>query len=218
MNEKLSFDDWWADFCVQFRGYKDGDNTMLERLFLEVSVFSQQQRHEFIDELLERKNLEVFACYLIPLFGNQNQINEIKTRTIELVDSNITSSILSAYFDAIIKTYTPNDLPLLTKYYLTNHDCFSPKIPTELFEIDKNLFLSSFSKKLKDSSVERICQYDELLYLTKNLNAIEFLINELPAELSQKMKAFAKAKSNHSIIKTNKELREKLLILAGNDY
>ena len=51
---------------------------MLERLIFDVRTFTQQKRIAFIDELLQRTNLHYYACELIPLFGDQKQINEIK--------------------------------------------------------------------------------------------------------------------------------------------
>lgn len=212
--EKLTFDDWWVDFSTQFRGVKDGGYTMLERLVSEISTFSQQKKLNFIDELLERKNLEVFACKLIPLFGDQKQINEIKKRANELVEIDVSKDILPTYFEAILNTYSSTDLPLLTKYFLNKQEYFSFKIPIKLFEVEKDLFLKSFSGKLSACSVESICEFDNLLYLTQSVQAIGFLINELPDELSLKMKLFARAKSNHPCVINDKELTKQLLVLA----
>lgn len=213
MSEKLSFDEWWADFSHNFRNDKDGGHAMLDRLIFDVGTFTQEKRIAFIDELLQRKNLEMFACKLIPMFGDKGQIAEIKKRANELVKSNITDQILPDYFDVIFKTYKPEDLQLLKMYYLNYQDEIFFRIPTALFEVDRNLFLQAFTKYLPNYSVESICNYDGFLYLTNKVEAIEFLITNLPDVLSLKMRFFAKAKSKHSMVIRDKVLSEKLLKL-----
>jgi hypothetical protein len=213
MADKLTFDNWWADFSHKFRNDKDGGLDMLDRLKSEVQSFTQDKREAFIDELLKRQNLALFACELIPLFGHQRQIEEIKKRAKKLIERGRYERILPEYVTVILKTFAPSDLQLLTQYYLNYQKTPSFRIPSELFEINQELFLMAFNKYLMDYSVEGLCEYDGLLYLTDNPDAIEFLIAELPLELSSKMKSFAKKKSRHSIVVRNKELSERLLKL-----
>ena len=213
MTDKLTFDNWWADFSHKFRNDKDGGLDMLDRLKMEVRSFSQDKREAFIDELLKRKNLVFFACELIPLFRNPSQIEEIKKRAKELIERERFEDILPEYLNVIIKTFDPADIQLLNKYYLNYQETLPFRIPSELFEIDQQLFLMAFNKYLKNYSIESLCEYDGLLYLTYSPDAIEFLIAELPLELSYKMKSFAKKKSKHSMVVRNKELSEKLLKL-----
>lgn len=215
MTDKLTFENWWDDFSYQFRNDKDGGLEMLSRLRSEVFSFSQEKREAFIDELLKRKNLEYFACELVSVFGNQRQIGEVKKRANELINADRFEEILPEYIAVILKTFTPSDLPLLTQYYLNYQKTVPFRIPSELFEIDRKLFLSAFEKYLKDYSVETLCEYDGLLYLTKDVDSIEFLINELPTDLSSKMKSFAKKKSEHSTVIGDKELSERLLLLGS---
>ncbi len=141
MSDKLTFEDWWTDFSNKFRKDKDGGYGKRDRLILEVKGFTQQKRIAFIDELLHRKNLAAYACELIPLFGNPHQRNEIKKRAIKLVRKGKSDQILPYYLDMLIRTYEPDDLNLLTDYYLNYQDRIFFRIPTELFEIDQNLFL-----------------------------------------------------------------------------
>jgi len=213
MTDKLTFDNWWDDFSYKFRNDKDGGVEKLSRLKSEVQSFSQDKREAFIDELLKSKNLEFFACELTPIFGNQRHIAEIKKRAKKLIEGGRFEDILPEYLKVIIKTFEPNDIQLLTKYYLNYQDSISFRIPSKLFEIDEQLFLMAFDKYLRDYSVENLCEYDGLLYLTANPDAIGFLISELPPELSSKMKSFAKTKSKHSIVARDKELSERLMNL-----
>jgi len=215
MAGQISFDEWWKDFSYQFRNDKDSGSAMQERLIFEVGTFSEEKQIAFIDEMLERTNFVSYPCELIPLFGNQRQINEIKRRAAELIENNLTEDILSIYLPAIIKTYAPSDLPLLTKYYLNYQNNYFFRIPIELYSIDKNLFIKAFTKYLHNYPLDKMCEYDGLLYLTKNVEVIEFLIQNLPMELSNKMKKFALAKSKHSIVNGNEKLKQQLLHLAG---
>jgi hypothetical protein len=213
MTDKLTFDNWWADFSHKFRNDKDGGLDMLDRLKSEVQSFDQDKQEAFIDELLKRKNLVFFACELIPLFGSQRQIVEIKKRAKKLIERGRFEEILPEYLKVIIKNFEPADIQLVTKYYLNYQETLQFRIPSELFEIDQKLFLMAFDRYLRDYSVESLCEYDGLLYLTDNPNAIEFLISYLPPELSLKMKSFAKKKSKHSIVVRDKELSERLMKL-----
>jgi hypothetical protein len=210
MTDKLTFDNWWDDFSYKFRNDKDGGVEMLGRLKSEVESFTQDKREAFIDELLKSKNLEFFACELTPLFGNQRQIAEIKKRAEKLIERGRFEEILPEYLKVIIKNFEPADIQLLNKYYLNYQASLTFRIPSELFDIDQQLFLNAFDMYLKNYSVETLCEYDGLLYLTVNPDAIEFLIAELPLELSSKMKSFAKKKSKHSIVVRDKELSERL--------
>ena len=213
MTDKLTFENWWADFSYKFRNNKDGGWDKLQRLKIDVQSFSQDMREAFIDELLQRKNLEIFACELIPLYGNQRQVLEIKKRAKELIEHERFEEALPEYLKVFIKTFDPDDLHLITKYYLNYQENSGFRIPSELHEVDQQLFLKAFTKYLKNYSVESLCEYDGLLYLTNNIDAIEFLINELPPDLSFKMKSFAKKKSKHSMVIGNKVLSESLLKL-----
>lgn len=214
MPEKLSFENWWIDFSYKFRNNKDGGLTMLNRLKMEVQSFSRDKREAFINELLQRKNLEIFACELIPMFGTKSQVGEIKKRASEIIKFERFEEILPEYLNVVIKTFSPADLQLITEYYLNYQETLSFRIPSELYVINPELFLKAFAKYLQNYSVKTLCEYDGLLYLTSNINAIKFLIDELPHNLSFKMKCFAKKKSNHSIVLRDRELSEKLLKLA----
>jgi hypothetical protein len=213
MTDKLTFDNWWADFSYKSRNDKDGGRDMLDRLKLEVQSFTKDKREAFIDELLKRKNLVFFACELIPFYGNQSQIAEIKKRAAKLIERGRFEEILPEYLKVIIKNFEPADIQLLNRYYLNYQDELTFRIPLDLFEIDQELFLNAFAKYLKNYSVEKLCEYDGLLYLTFNPDAIEFLIAELPLELSFKMKSFAKKKAKHLMVVRDKELSERLLKL-----
>ena len=215
MTDELKFDDWWTDFSYKFRNHKDSGFAMLERLIFDVRTFSQQKRIAFIEELLEREKLQYYACQLIPLFGDQRQVSELKNKASKLVDHDLVEDILPAYFEAIIKLNTPDDLPLLTKYYLNYQDNWFLRIPTELYHINKDLFLKAFAKKLPNYPTDRMCEYDGLLYLTADVEALEYLILNLPDTLSDKLKKFALAKSKHSMVVHDEKLKQQLLNLAG---
>src|SRR5690554_5126648 len=165
MSDKLNFEDWWNDFSHKFRNDKDGGYGKRDRLILEVKSFTQQKRIAFIDELLHRKNLDAYACELIPLFGNHHHRNEIKKRAIKRVRKSKSDLILTYYFDMLIRTYEPDDLYLLTDYYLNYQDRIVFRIPTELFEIDKDLFLHAFTKYFPNYSTYRICIHHIIINL-----------------------------------------------------
>ncbi len=213
MTDKLTFEDWWADFSDKFRNDKDGGREMLNRLKSEVWSFPQAKREAFIDELLKRRNRQFYTCELVPLFGNQRQVGEIKKRAQKLLERSSFEDALPEYVKVILKTFEPADIPLLTKYYLNYQESSGFRIPLELYDIDQQLFLRAFEKYLKGYSAEALCEYDGLLYLTANPDAIEFLIAELSLDLSSKMKSFAKKKSQHSMVIRNMELSERLMKL-----
>ncbi len=213
MTDKLTFENWWVDFSDKFRNDKDGGREMLNRLKSEVRSFHKEKREAFIDELLKRNKLVFYSCELIPLFGNQRQIGEIKKRAQKLLDRSSFEDVLPEYVKVILKTFEPADIPWLTKYFLNYQDSSRFRIPLALYDIDQQLFLRALEKYLKGYSVEVLCEYDGLLYLTANPDAIEFLIAELSLDLSSKMKSFAKKKSQHSLVIRDKELSERLLKL-----
>ena len=212
MNDKLSFDKWWEDFEYQFRNHKDGGVTKLKSLKKELFTFSADKQIACINELLERPNLEVYACELIPIYGNDPQAQLIKNRAKEFIDCDQASSVLLHYFNLILKTNKPEDYKLIEKHYLNSDS----RIPTGLYHIDKKLFKKAFVNKLKNHSVELISKSDNFIYLAYDMKALAFLINELPCDLSKALKQFAKTKASHSMIAGNQELSNKLLELSNS--
>ena len=214
MNEQINFNEWWLEFEHQHRNEKDGGYERFIQLNNYVALISKEKQLTFIDELLERKDLHSYACELIPAFGNSEQIDIIKKNANALIIEKSEDVILSDYIEVIVKTFRPEDLPLLRSYYLNCGDASFYRIPVQLYEINKDLFLEAFSLKLKEMEVESICNFDGLLYLTNNIEALEFLIKKLDEEESFKLKKFALKKSKHSMVALRSGLKEKLLELS----
>ena len=100
MNEKLEFKDWWDDFTYKFRNEKDGGYEELRRLISEVRTFTVDKRKAFIDELIQFDKLQFYSCALIKEFGTEEQIELIKKKTNELINTNSNDSILNEYICA----------------------------------------------------------------------------------------------------------------------
>jgi hypothetical protein len=215
MADKLDFEDWWNDFTYQFRNDKDGGHEQIKRLISEVRSFPVDKREAFINELVGFDKLSVFSCSLICEFGTNEQLQLIKDKAIELIDNNSSDSILSEYINTIIARYEPNDNSLLGKYFLDyqNRNQNHIRIPGDLYNIEKELFLKAFAINIERYPIDKLCDYDGMLYLTQHLEALEYLIKELPFRLSEKLKLFALSKVNHSVSDLDKTLKSRLIDL-----
>ncbi len=213
MTEKLEFKDWWDDFTYQFRNDKDGGYEKLRRLISEVRTFTVDKRKAFIDELIQFDNLRFYACALIKEFGTEEQVGLIKEKANELINTNSNDSILNEYINVIISRFQSIDKQILTKYFIDFQKQRSDylRVPGELYDTDKDLFLNAFRINIERYPIDQLCDYDGFLYLTQHLNALEFLVLNLPFSLSEKLKIFALAKVNHSVSDFDNKLKSRLI-------
>lgn len=216
MREKLDLNEWWNDFTYQFRNDKNGEYEQLSRLISEVRSFNADKRKVFIDELIKFDNLRFYSCALIKEFGSNEQVGLIKDRAIELIKINSNDTILSEYINIIISRYQPIDNQILTKYFIDfqNQGSDYLRVPGELFDTDKDLFLKAFIINIERYPIDKLCDYDGFLYLTQHLDALEFLVIKLPFLLSEKLKIYALAKANHSVSDFDKRLKNRLIEIA----
>ncbi len=216
MKEKLDFKDWWYDFTYQFRNDKDGGYEELRRLIGEVRNFTIEKRKSFINELIEFDNLRYYSCALIKEFGTEEQIGLIKEKANELINTNSNDTILSEYINVIISRYQPIDKPILTNYFIDFQNQRSDfiRVPGKLFDVDKDLFLKAFTINIERYPIDKLCDFDGYLYLTQHLEALRFLVNNLPFSLSEKLKIFVLAKVNHSVSDFDKKLKSRLIEIA----
>ena len=125
-------------------------------------------------------------------------------------------SIAGYYVKTILRTFVESDLELLKVYFSEQRGLWF-QIPLELFFIDKLLFLNAFEILLNRWSDESVYKYDGLLYLTKRLDVLRFLIENLSPTQSIRMQLFCRSKSTHSMI-DNDQWRNDLLALANKKW
>jgi len=208
---KLKFDDWWSDFESIHKNDKDGGLEALKELKRILSGFTPENRFYIIDELLSREKYIIFSCELIELYGNHDQKRLIRERFKNWLDSESENYIGGVYVRTVLRTYEASDLELIRRYFKKSRGY---KVPFELFDIDKSLFLKSFELLLKEFDDESIYHYDGLLYLTMRIDILEFLIDNLSPFQSKRIQIFCRSKSTHSAINNNK-LRDELISLSN---
>ena len=208
---ELEFEDWWKDFESIHKNDNDGGLEALKELKRILSGFTPENRFYIIDELLSREKYIIFSCELIELYGNHDQKRLIRERFKNWLDSESENYIGGVYVSTILRTYQPSDSELIRLYFKKSRGY---KVPFELFDIDKSLFLKSFELLLKEFDDESIYHYDGLLYLTMRIDILEFLIDNLSPFQSKRIQIFCRTKSTHSAINTDK-WRDELLTLAN---
>jgi len=208
---ELEFDDWWKDFESIHKNDKDGGLETLKDLKVVLGGFTPEKRNYFIDELLNREKYTIFACELIELYGTRDQKRLIRERFKNWLNSKSENYIGGAYIRTILKTYEASDLELIRLYFRKNRGY---KVPFELYDIDRALFLEAFEILLKDFDDESIFHYDGMLYLTMRIDILEFLIDNLSPIQSKRIQIFCRSKSAHSAI-NNDKLRDELLSLSN---
>jgi hypothetical protein len=208
---ELKFDDWWKDFESIHRNDKDGGLEAIKDLKGILNGFTPENRSYFIDEILKREKYIIFACELIEMYGNRDQKKLIRERFKDWLNSKSENYIGGAYIRTILKTYESSDLELIKLYFKKSRGY---KVPFELFDIDRSLFLESFELLLKEFDDESIFHYDGLLYLTMRIDILEFLIDNLSPFQSKRIQIFCRSKSTHSSI-INDKWRDELLSLSN---
>jgi hypothetical protein len=208
---KLKFDNWWKDFESIHKNDKDGGLEALKELKGILGGFTPDNRNHFIDELLSREKYIIFSCELIELYGSCDQKGLIRERLKNWLDSESENYIGGAYVRTVLRTYQASDLELIRLYF---KKCRGYKVPFELFDIDKSLFLESFELLLKEFDDESIFHYDGLLYLTMRIDILEFLIDNLSPLQSKRIQTFCRSKLTHSTI-NNDKWRDELLSLSN---
>lgn len=214
MTDKLDFKDWWTDFRHEHRNNKDFGYE-LSCLLTEVGSFPQKKRESFIDELLQLEKFEHYSCELISRFGSDKQIQLIKNKAKNLINLDSTDNFLHDYIALIIRKYEEQDDFILKKYFIDYQIKETVWIPGELFEVNKDLFLKAFVIKIEQYPIDNLFDYDGLLYMISHLDALEYLIKNLPFTLSGKLKLFCLSKVNHPFSQHDKKLKNRLIELAA---
>lgn len=207
---QLEFDEWWKDFKSEHINDKDGGLEELKDLKITLGSFPANKRINFIDELISRNNT-LIASELIELYGNSDQKRFIRNKLREWINSKSERYVGEIYVRTVLRTFEVSDLDLLRAYFKEYRGLM---IPFELYKIDKSLFLESFEKILNEVEDDRIYKYDGLLYLTSQLDILEFLIDNLSSIQSKRIQEFCKIKSRHSYI-NNENWKNELLRLAN---
>lgn len=210
--EQFDFNDWWKEFQSSHSGDKDGGTTAVLHLKEVVSEFPYDKRILIVDEFIKINKIGI-ASELIERDSTENQKSLIRDKFSEWLSSKSDNSIGGIYIMAILRTFVDSDLELL-KVYFAEQRGVGFRIPIELYSIDKSLFLEAFETLLTRWSNESVYKYDGLLYLTKHLAVLEYLIDNLSPVQSKRMQEFCRVKSNHSYVNDDK-WREELLKLAN---
>lgn len=196
----MEFKDWWKDFKSYHKGDKDGGLEELRHLKIVVASFSDDKRTAIIDELININKI-VHACELIQLFGNTRQKRWIREKFSEWITTKSDKSIAHEYLMTILKTFEASDMELVRVYFNEQRGKWF-HIPVELYSIDKSIFLDSFEILLNKWSDENLYKYDGLLYLTEDLEILEFLIDNLSVVQSKRIQEFCRVKSISSFVNT----------------
>jgi hypothetical protein len=207
---ELEFDEWWKDIESKHKGDKDGGYEAFRDLRMELGIFPADKRIHFIDELIKIKKT-LTASELIESYGNSDQKKFIREKLREWLNSESENYIGGVYVRTVLRTYEASDLELIRLYFKKSRGY---KVPFELFDIDKSLFLESFELLLKEFNDESIYHYDGLLYLTKRMDILEFLIDNLSPIQSKRIQMFCRSKSTYSAI-NNDKWRDELLSLSN---
>ena len=209
--EQLEFTEWLKDFYEKNKNDKFGGYEAAKFLKIEVGMFPPEKRISFIDELININSLAT-ASELIELYGSYEQKRLIREKAKELLDSKSDDRIIVVFILTIIRTFEISDTELLRKYYLEQHWKWF-RVDLELYYVDKLLFLYAIEINLKKIKDEHLYNYDGFLYLLKDFEILEFLIDNLSTKQSKRMKEFCKVKSNHSIVNKPK-WKEELIRLS----
>ena len=209
--EKLEFAIWWKEFIKSHKDDKDGGIEAIKHLKNIVSEFNTEKKTSFIDQLILNDKPEI-ASELIELYGSKSQKEFIRNQLLECIKRNDYNMLSFSFLKTVINTYQEDDYNLLKLYY-DKQPLFNRVIPTELFDIDKNLFLFAFQKMIIQYPEYDIYEYDGLLYLTNRLDILEFLIDNLDNKHACQIQKFCKVKSSHSYINRD-DWKQKLLSLA----
>ena len=202
--EEFDFEKWWIDNFENKR-FASGNEELLviERMMID---FEQDIQIKIINEFVKRDYI-YFICQLIPKYGSDLHKQLIREKFLKWFDSGVDDLNGQDYIRCILLTYSDSDYNLIIKYFL------NPKplwffIPAELYHVDRNLFLSSFEKYLPKFDDEKLYEYETLSYLTYDLEALTFLIDNLSAKQSKRIKRFCSIQSNRLFY--NDETKEKL--------
>jgi len=210
--EQLEFDEWWKDFQSYHNYDKDGGIEAMKHLKSVVGGFIPEKRVLLIDEFIRIDKLGI-AAELIELYGNETQKELIREKLKSCIMSKQFDSIAYIFLLSVIRTHRLKDNNLLKLYY-KKQTKFNRVIPTELFKIDKKLFLFAFKKMFKQYPKTDIYEYDGLLYLVNHLDILEFLIDNLSLKQARRIQKFCKVKSMHSMV-DNDKWKEDLIKLSN---
>ncbi len=192
---EVEFEYWWKDFAYNHEKDNDNGKSATNELKWTLKGFSENKRIAFIDKLIEYKHLDD-ACQLIPLFGNKRQKKFLRGKLIKrillLKNNYLTEEIILA----VLKTYETKDLILLKSYFHFNTR-FDYEIMTLLYEIDRELFLSSFRKILRKTNIDYTLNIN--LLFDKN-DIKQFLSSRLSQKELDKLEVFER-KDNERFIR-----------------
>jgi hypothetical protein len=209
--QNLKFDKWWNDIIERHKGDKDGGYSEVEDIEREIGSLTQNIQEYFIWQLFEINHPQI-ASILISNYGNDEQKQKIRALAANYIEENNTDSSIIEYIKTIIKTYSPTDHDFLKDYFLNHQKDKWFIIPNELYDIDKILFLEAYEKKFPNIEDVFLFESYSYIWLASRIDIMEYLINNLSKEQSNRLKKMAFVKSQYSII--SKENRNKLLLLS----
>ena len=183
--EQIEFESWWKEF--QFNHEKNNDNGArgISDLLWTLKGFSIDKRIAFIDELIKHEYV-VYACRLIPLFGNRRQKRGLRIKLINKIIFDKKNYITKELALAILKTYKPIDYLLLKCFFYVNIN-FDPMVMTALYENDKKFFLSVFRNILRKTPNTYWLNFRGLF---KNTDVRDFLKSRLEKNEMEKLEIF----------------------------
>jgi hypothetical protein len=198
------FEKWWNENFSNKR-FASGNEELLiiESMMIE---FDSEIRILIIDEFLKRDYI-FFVCKLIPMFGNYSQKQQIRDKFLKWLDSRVEDSDGQDYIKCILKTYLDSDSELIKRYF-SNQNSIWFNVHSELFHVDKDMFLSLIEEYLTKFDDERLFDYETLSYLIYDFEALEFLIDNLSQKQSERLKQFCITKSKRPFY--GDEIKERL--------
>jgi hypothetical protein len=203
------FEKWWNENFFNKR-FASGNEELaiIESMMIE---FDTDIRIRIIDEFLKR-DYNFFVCELIPIYGSDSQKLLIRDKFLKWLDSGVNNSDGQTFIKCILKTHLDSDSELIKRYFSTQNTIWF-SVPSELFHIDKVMFLSSFEEYLTKFDDERLYDYETLSYLIYDFGALKFLVDNLSTKQSERLRKFCIAKSKRPFY--SDEIKEKLKKLSN---
>ncbi len=206
---KFIFEKWWsANFFNKRFASGNEELTVIESMMVE---FDSDIRIQIIDEFLKRDYIS-FVCKLVPVYGNYPQRQQVRDKFIKWLDSGVNDSDGCDYIRCILKTYLDSDSELIKRYFSDQGSIWF-SVPSELFHVDKNLFVSLIEEYLSKFDNKKLYNYETLSYLIDDFEALEFLVDNLSKRQSKRLKKFCVIKSKKSYY--SDKIKEKLKELSA---
>lgn len=145
--EFLEFKSWWKEFMYNHEKDNDNGHSMMNELNWTLNGYSEEKRISFINHLMLDDKLYI-ASNLIPTFGNSRQKRQLRLILLKKLLFTKNSDKYDYLLISVFKTYNSSDSILIRLYFLINKN-FNCNVLSELFILNKGMFLEFFDKMIK---------------------------------------------------------------------